>query len=82
MSRTKQVEAKEAIHLVALEVVLVASQALKASMTNSDNKEELAVLDKHRLEIFLTSLKSSSADSKVEIDKEEVQQELLPEVRI
>lgn len=61
-------------------MALVASQALKGSMTNlEDNKEELEV---HHLEIYLTSLKSSSEDSKVEIDKEEVRQELLLEVRI
>ena len=78
MSKTK-LEHREAIHLVALEVALVASQALKGSMTNLDNKEELEV---HHLEIYLTSLKSSSEDSKVEIGKEEVQEELLPEVRI
>lgn len=69
----------EAIHLVALEVAFKASQALKGSMTNSNNKEELEVL---LLEIFLTSLKSSSEDSKVEIGKEEVQEELRAEVRI
>jgi len=81
MNKIKLV-AKEAIHLEALEVDLVDSQALKGSMTNLDNldREELEAL--LRLEIYSMSLRSSSADHKVEIDKEEVRQELLPEVRI
>jgi len=79
MNKIKLV-AKEAIHLEALEVDLVDSQALKGSMTNSDNQEEREAL--LRLEIYSMSLRSSSADHKVEIDKEEVRQELLPEVRI
>jgi hypothetical protein len=72
-----------AIHLAALEVALVDSQASKGSTTNSDkdkdNKEEPEV---RHLEIYLTSLKSFSVDSKVEIDNEEVQVEQHPEVRI
>ena len=79
MNKIKLV-AKEAIHLEALEVDLVDSQALKGSMTNLDNQEELEAL--LRLEIYSMSLRSSLADHKVEIDKEEVRQELLPEVRI
>tara|TARA_B110001450_G_C17491425_1_gene428490 strand:+ start:169 stop:306 length:138 start_codon:yes stop_codon:yes gene_type:complete len=44
-----------------------------------DNKEEL---EAHHLETFLTSSKSSSEDNKEATDKEEVQEELLLEVRI
>lgn len=67
------------IHLVALVVVLVDSLALKGSMTNLGNKEEVEVL---HLEIFLTSLKSSLEDSRVETDKEEAVLEGHQEVRI
>lgn len=65
-------------HLEDLEVGLVGFQALKGSMTNLDNKEELEVL---HLEIYLTNLKSFSED-KLAVDKEAAPKELLPEVRI
>ena len=67
------------IHLAALVVVLVDSLALKGSMTNLGNKEEEEVV---HLEIFLTSLKSSLEDSRVETDKEEAVLEGHQEVRI
>ena len=65
-------------HLEDLEVDLVGFQALKGSMTNLDNKEELEVL---HLEIYLTNLKSFS-EGKLAVDKEAAPKELLPEVRI
>jgi len=68
------------IHLAALVVVLVDSLALKGSMTNLGNKEEEEEV--LHLEIFLTSLKSSLEDSRVETDKEEAVLEGHQEVRI
>ena len=83
MNKTKLVVAKEeAIHSEASVEASAAFLVSKAFMTNSDkvgNKEEL---EAHHLETFLTSSKSSSEDNKEATDKEEVQEELLLEVRI
>jgi hypothetical protein len=83
MSKTKLVAVKvEVIHSVALVEASVASLASKVSMTSSDKVDNKEELEAHHLETFLTSSKSSSEDNKEAIDKEEVQEELLLEVRI
>lgn len=80
MSKIKLEVDQVAIHSAALEVALVDSQALKGSTTNLDNNREEPEV--RHLEIYLTSLKSSSVASKVAIDNEEVQPEQPQEVRI